>query len=198
MPEAADADEPRRRASPDQPAPDAEPEPSPALRVGRAVLALTGVVVAYYAIPVGEIPSSWDILFASLGLLAGLSVLVWVTVRQLRVMESYQAGDPSVRLDVLALVMFVVVPLFALGYYALEQGDPDQFAEMATKTDSLYFTMSTLGTVGFGDVHATGQLARVLVTIQIVFDLVFVAALVSVLTTQFRARAAERRGAAER
>ena len=68
------------------------------------------------------------------------------------------------RLDVLALVVFVVVPLFALGYYALEQGDAGQFAEMATKTDALYFTMSTLGTVGFGDVHATGQLARVLVT----------------------------------
>ena len=121
---------------------------------------------------------------------------MWVTVRQLRVMAHYQAGDPSVRLDVLALVIFVIVPLFALGYYALEQGDPDQFAEMSTKTDALYFTMSTLGTVGFGDVHATGQLARVLVTIQIVFDLVFVAALVSVLTTQFRARAAERRGSA--
>ena len=92
--------------------------------------------------------------------------------------------------------MFVLVPLFALGYYALEQGDPDQFAEMSTKTDALYFTMSTLGTVGFGDVHATGQIARGLVTIQIAFDLVFVAALVSVLTTQFRARAAERRGSA--
>ncbi len=92
----------------------------------------------------------------------------------------------------------MIVPLFALGYYALEQGDPDQFAEMATKTDALYFTMSTLGTVGFGDVHATGQLARVLVMIQIVFDLVFVAALVSVVTTQIRARAAERRGAADR
>ena len=121
---------------------------------------------------------------------------MWVTVRQLRVMGRYQAGDPSVRLDVLALVIFVVVPLFALGYYALEQADSDQFAEMGTKTDALYFTMSTLGTVGFGDVHATGQLARILVTIQIVFDLVFVAALVSVLTTQFRARAAERRGSA--
>jgi len=198
MPEAADADEPDGGATTGPPASATAPEPSPALRIRRAALALTGVVVAYYAIPVGEFPSSWDILFASAGLLIGLSALVWVTVRQLRVMGKYQAGDPSVRLDVLALVILVVVPLFALGYYALEQADSDQFAQMKTKTDSLYFTMSTLGTVGFGDVHAAGQLARILVTIQIVFDLVFVAALVSVLTTQFRARAAGRRSSAER
>ena len=44
-------DEPARR----------RPEPSPAVRIGRAALALTGVVVAYYAVPVGECPSSWDI-----------------------------------------------------------------------------------------------------------------------------------------
>ena len=64
MPEAADADEPPDGVSAGQPA--AMPhEPSPALRVGRAALALSGVVVAYYAIPVGEVPSSWDIVFAS-------------------------------------------------------------------------------------------------------------------------------------
>ena len=197
VPDGPDADSHDSEGAEGEP-PDAAPEPSPSLRVGRAALALTGVVVAYYAIPVGEVPSRWDILLASVGLLAGLGVLVWVTVRQLRVLEKYQAGDPTVRLDVLALVIFVVVPLFALGYFALEQGDSGQFAELQTKTDALYFTMSTLGTVGFGDVHATGQLARVLVTIQIVFDLVFVAALVSVLTTQFRARAAERRSAGGR
>ena len=198
MPEAADVDEPPDGGASDQGSSHVSAEPSPVLRIGRAALALVGVIVAYYAIPVGEVPSSWDIVFASVGLLAGVGVLVWVTVRQLRVLENYQAGDPSVRLDVLALVVFIVVPLFALGYYALEQGDSAQFAEMSTKTDALYFTVSTLGTVGFGDVHATGQLARGLVTFQIAFDLVFVAALVSVLTTQFRARAAERRTGPER
>ena len=40
--------------------------------------------------------------------------------------------------------------------------------------DALYFTMSTIATVGFGDVHATGQAARVVVTLQIFLDLIFV------------------------
>lgn len=180
-------------ADPGADAAPAVPEPSARHRIGRGVLAVVGVVVAYYAIPVGEAPSSWGIVFAAVGLLAGLSALVWVAVRQVRALAHYQAGDPGVRLDVLVLVVVVVVPLFALGYYAIEQGDSSQFAELETKTDSLYFSLSTLATVGFGDVHATGQLARALVSVQMVFDLVFVATLVSVLTTQLRARAAERR-----
>lgn len=172
------------------------PEPSTTIRAGRGVLALLGVLVAYYALPVGDMPSSWDIVFAAVGLLAGIGILVWVAVRQVRMLSRYEAGDPGVRLDVLVLLVVVVVPMFALGYYAIERGDTSQFADLETKTDSLYFTLSTLATVGFGDVHATGQLARALVTVQMTFDLVFVAALVSVLTNQLRARAAERRSVA--
>ena len=168
-------------------------EPSRTIRIGRGLLALVGVLVAYYTVPVGDVPSEWDVLLAALGLIAGLGALVFVAVRQVRQMAEYEAGDPGVRLDVLVLLVLVVVPLFSLGYYAIEQGDPSQFADLATKTDALYFTLSTLATVGFGDVHATGQLGRALVSVQIVFDLVFVAVLVSLLTAQLRARAAERR-----
>jgi hypothetical protein len=168
-------------------------EPSSTLRIGRSALALVGVLVAYYAVPIGEVPSSWDVVFAALGLVAGLGVIVYVAVRQLKAMARFKQGDPSVRLDILVLLLVIVVPLFAAGYYAIERGDPDQFAELETKTDALYFTLSTLATVGFGDVHAAGQLGRALVSVQITFDLVFVAAVVTVLTSQLRARAAERR-----
>jgi voltage-gated potassium channel len=153
---------------------------------------VAGVLVAYYAVPVGDVPSDWDIALSALGLLAGLGALVFVAVHQVRQLAQYQAGDPGVRLDVLVLLVLIVVPLFSLGYYAIERGDASQFADLATKTDALYFSLSTLATVGFGDVHATGQLARALVSVQIVFDVVFVAAVVSLLTTQLRARAAER------
>jgi voltage-gated potassium channel len=168
-------------------------EPSGRLRIGRGLLALAGVLLAYYALPIGDVPSSWDVVFAALGLIAGLAAIVYVALRQVKVMAQYRQGDPSVRLDVLVLLLVIVVPLFAAGYYAVQKGDPDQFAELETKTDALYFTVSTVATVGFGDVHAEGQLARALVTVQMGFDLVFVAALVAVLTGQLRARAAERR-----
>ena len=71
---------------------------------------------------------------------------------------------------------------------------PGQFAELHDKTDALYFNISTLATVGFGDVHAVGQLARAAVTLQIVFNLVFLGAAVSLISGYFRERARGRLG----
>jgi hypothetical protein len=166
-----------------------------ARRVRRDLLALIGVLVAYYAAPVGGLSDSVAAIALSIvGLLAGLAALVWVILREVRTLVRTSLDDPAVQVDGLVLLVSVVVPLFALGYFALESADPDQFAELATKTDALYFTLSTLATVGFGDVHATGQLGRGLVIVQITFDLVFVAAVVSVLSTHIRRRAAVIRG----
>jgi voltage-gated potassium channel len=169
-----------------------------ARRARRDLLALIGVLVAYYAAPVGGLSdSAVAVALSVVGLLAGLAALAWVILREMRMLVRTSLDDPAVQIDSLVLLIFVVVPLFALGYFALESADPDQFAELATKTDALYFTLSTLATVGFGDVHATGQLARVLVIVQMTFDLVFVAAVVSVLTTHIRRRAAAIRGRPE-
>ena len=166
-----------------------------ARRVRRDLLALMGVLVAYYAAPVGGLSDSVAaIVLSVVGLLAGLAALVWVILREVRTLVRTSLDDPAVQVDGLVLLVCVVVPLFALGYFALESADPDQFADLATKTDALYFTLSTLATVGFGDVHATGQLGRGLVILQMTFDLVFVAAVVSVLSTHIRRRAAVIRG----
>ena len=68
-----------------------------------------------------------------------------------------------------------------------------QFDELHTRIDALYFTMSTIATVGFGDVHATGQVARVVVTIQIFLDLIFVGLVARIiLPTLARQRAQKR------
>ena len=44
----------------------------------------------------------------------------------------------------------------------------------------------TLGTVGYGDVHAVGQLARVITMIQVAFDLVVIGALIAVASSRFQ------------
>ena len=76
--------------------------------------------------------------------------------------------------------------MFALGYFLLELARPEQIVGLTTRTDALYFTLSTLTTVGFGDVYADGQIARALVSVQMVFDVVFVAAGVALLTGRLR------------
>lgn len=163
-------------------------------RARRAVLGLVSVLVVYYAAPVGQRPSGPGVVLSAVGLLVGATVLAWLIVRQVhRLMRA--TAEESVRLDGLILLVFVVVPTFALGNFALERSDASQFEGLETKTDALYMTLSTLATVGFGDVHAAGQLARALVSVQIVFNLVFVAALVSLVTGEIRARAAAQRAA---
>jgi hypothetical protein len=54
---------------------------------------------------------------------------------------------------------------------------PRQMAGLSTRTDALYFTLSTMTTIGYGDVHAEGQVARALVCGLIVFNVVVVASL---------------------
>ena len=169
-----------------------------AVRVRRALMVILGTMVFYYAVPVGEAPSNLGIVFSVIGVLGGLGLTVWLALRQLRRLMASAPGDESVRIEGLLFLVYVVVPMFALGYLGLEKADPGQFDELATKTDSLYFTVSTLATVGFGDVHAVGQLARAVVIVQIAFNLVFVGTLVSLLTRIIHERGTVRRAMAER
>jgi len=166
-------------------------------RVRRAILTLTAVLVVYYAIPVGEAPSAWGVFISVVGLLAGMGTLVHLTIRQVRRLAGARPDDEGIRIESLIFLIYIVVPMFAFGYLVLEKADPSQFVGLETKTDALYFTVVTLATVGFGDVHASAQLARALVTLQIAFDLVFVGAMVSLLTGLVRSRATTMRAARE-
>ena len=59
---------------------------------------------------------------------------------------------------------------------------------VVTHTDALYFSMTILSTVGFGDINATGQLARIVVSVQMLFDLVFVASAIGLVVGTVGAR----------
>jgi voltage-gated potassium channel len=82
---------------------------------------------------------------------------------------------------------------FALVDYVIAVSRSDQFVGLRTKTDGLYFALSTLTTVGYGDIHAAGQVARAVVMAQLVFNVVVIATVASVLSRQIGARARERR-----
>jgi voltage-gated potassium channel len=102
------------------------------------------------------------------------------------------AGPEAAKVIGLLTVLFVAILFFARADYLLAL-EPGQFAELHTKTDALYFNVSTLATVGFGDVHATGQAARVAVTVQIVFNLVFIGLGITLVTGLLKHRARGRR-----
>lgn len=151
---------------------------------GLGTLAL--VLVAYYALPDDRDSASFwvrTVVFGSCVLaLAGL--ILYLITRESR-------GRIPARAEGLLLTVVVSLVFFATVYYRLAQ-DSGQFNGLATRTDSLYFTLTTLSTVGFGDINAEGQAARVAVMVNITFNLVFLGAGVSVALDRIKQR---RRGA---
>ncbi|HXW88206.1 MAG TPA: potassium channel family protein [Streptosporangiaceae bacterium] len=151
---------------------------------GAVSLAVLATAV-YFAVPVpGRMREvSWELLFSS-GMLV-LALLIVLAIRRL-----LRAGEGA-RIRVLALLLVLTVLFFSWCEDALA-ALPGQFAGLTTKIDGLYFNISTLSTVGFGDVHAIGQLARAAVTVQIVFNLVFIGAAVGIVSGALRSRATRR------
>lgn len=52
-----------------------------------------------------------------------------------------------------------------------------QFDGLGTRTDTLHSTVITIATVGYGDIHPTGQISRAVMVNTISFSVVFVDAL---------------------
>jgi peptidoglycan/LPS O-acetylase OafA/YrhL len=117
-----------------------------------------------------------------------LAALAYAVVVQVRL--QLEADDR--RVDGLVLALAVGVLVFALGFYVMEVHDPGQIPGLHTRLDALYFTMSTVLTVGYGDVHAEGQLARGVVLAQMVFDVVILAAAATTLSARLRRTAASK------
>jgi voltage-gated potassium channel len=149
--------------------------------VGTVALVAAATVV-YYVLPVPGVmrETSWAVMFF-VGA-AVLGALILAAIRRL-----LQAGE-NARIRGLILLLMLTVLFFSWSDKSAA-ALPHEFLGLASKTDSLYFNISTLATVGFGDVHPVGQLARAAVTVQIVFNLVFLGAAVSLITGFFRTRA---------
>ena len=153
----------------------------------RMTAAFALVVGFYFAVPVHVEAGRSEALRLLLAI-ALLLALTLVVVWQVRV----QLVNPDRHIDGLLLALVVGVLGFALGFYVLEQRHPGEVADLQTRVDSLYFTMSTLLTVGYGDVHAAGQGARVLVLIQMVYDVVVIAGAAGLITRRMRRAASVR------
>ena len=72
--------------------------------------------------------------------------------------------------------------------------DASNFNVPLDKIDSLYFTMTILSTVGFGDIVASSNPARIAVMIQMVVGLTLLTALARVVLEAARRAARKRYG----
>lgn len=151
----------------------------------RLLLSIVGMLVIFYMVPVSANESTGRVAASVLITLVGVAALAWGIFEQVR----RQLRSRSEDIHTLVMLLPLAAVLFALGFYILEEQSPSQFEGLATRTDALYFTLSTVTTVGFGDVTAHGQLARVLVMFQLVFNAIFVGAAASTIVGTIRNRA---------
>ena len=135
-----------------------------ALGLLRALATAVALVALYYLLPLDHITS------APLALAGGLVILMAGIAWQLHAIV--RAKEPAVRAVVsLAFTVPLFLLLFAAAYFVMERASPASFDHPLTRTDALYFTVTTFSTVGYGDITAVSQSARLVVTAQMILDL---------------------------
>lgn len=138
-------------------------------------LALISVAVATYALlPVR--PASATIAAISTFVLS-IALFGWVVGQQAR--RIWRSPQPALAaIEAVALLIAMFVLSFSLTYVALSASDPTAFNQPIDKVTGVYFTMTVLSTVGFGDVVAVTPFARIAVVVQMVANLVLLGTVV--------------------
>ena len=145
----------------------------------RPAWSIVGLLVAYYAFPVDWDAPAASVVISLVLTAAGLGLLGRMMVLELLHLRAGMTGRAT---RALTMMLVLLVMSFSLAFYLLNLLAPEQIVGLRTRTDALYFTLSTMTTVGYGDVHAEGQVARALVCGLIVFNIAVVASLVRVHT----------------
>lgn len=148
----------------------------------RSTVSAAAVIGLYYVLPLdGQVADAgaWFRLLIGIGVF--LLVMVWQVGRIQR------APLPQLRaLEAMAVAFFVFIAIYASTYVALSHLVAGSFSEHLGRTSGLYFAIVTFGTVGYGDIIATNDSARLIVSSQILLDLVFIGLVIRVLIAASR------------
>ena len=143
--------------------------------LARALLTPVLALCVFFWTPLDD--DNW-ILSAGLGIVATVLVVPYTFWKLGRIRAAVHPLGEA--LAVLSLLVSLVIVGFAGSYYSIAVRS-DGFPAIQTRLDALYFTVVTLGTVGYGDITPTSQGARALVTFQIVVNLSLIATLIRLL-----------------
>ena len=91
--------------------------------------------------------------------------------------------------ETLGFIVPFYLLLFASTYYVMERASAANFTQPLTRTDALYFSVTVFATVGFGDIAAKSETARVVLIVQMLADLALLGAGAKVLLGAVQPRA---------
>jgi hypothetical protein len=116
----------------------------------------------------------------TVGLVGGVLLVVALVLWEVwRIVDS---GVPALRAaQALGTILAVFLVTFAGAYLAMAHADPSRFNVPLDHVSALYFATTVFATVGFGDISARGDLAQIVVTAQMLLDLVLIGLVVRVV-----------------
>jgi len=158
----------------------------------RMTLSISALLLAYFLIPTRSAGRSADWPWLT------LELCVFGVVVGFQVPAIVKAKYPILRaIEALAILVPLYVLIFAQIYLSSSIGDPAAFNQPLDKITALYFTVTVLSTVGFGDIVAQVNSMRLLVTLQMLLNLVLLGLVFRLLTASARQGVARRRGQAD-
>jgi len=153
----------------------------------RCVIVGTVAILGYAFLPLqGE--HTW------LGVAGGVALIAAAIPVMLHVLRRVNDADRPI-VDALAFlgalgVLAIVIP--ASVYVVTVELSPGSFAELETKIDGIYFTVTVLSTVGFGDIVPVSQGARLMTTAHILLSIIVLGSMVRLVSRVVGLRIAER------
>lgn len=149
----------------------------------RAVGAAAVLVTAYYLLPLDHVSTGAVAAILTCELLL-LVILVLIQVRWI-IISSY----PGLRaVEAVATSVPLVLLIFASAYVPMSRTSAAGFGGPLTHTDALYLAVTVFATVGFGDITPKTESARLVVTGQMVVDIVIIGFAIKALTHVVHAR----------
>ena len=133
----------------------------------RAIGTMAVLLALYYLLPFDGGTDLSTFAKLALGLALFLGIMTW------HISLIGKSENPALRaIEGMFLGVPLFLLLFAAAYFLMSQSDTANFTSELSRTDSLYFTVTIFSTVGFGDISAQTEPARLMVSAQMMLDLV--------------------------
>ena len=125
------------------------------------------LVVIYYQLPLDRPSTPVAVTMLTIGLVAFTGLVAY------QVRAIVRSKFPLLRgVEALATSIPFFLLLFAATYVVLATISAGNFSQPMSRTDAIYFTVTVFATVGFGDITAKTEVARLVVTGQMLADLI--------------------------